>query len=166
MVGYHSRAGSGGNPLAHTLSGSKIERMILNKREASEFLLHGTVAAKYAYRLRFFPGCRALRGGCKGQPQHSYPCHNVGCGRFNYQHESKRVPCSNQRKSNSILEPEYDFMHMGLPKRFEITIHYLKHAAAYRASHYPGAAVVNDKSVRFADRIMIISCVLYFSVFE
>ena len=47
MVGYHSKAGSGGNPLAHTLSSSKIERIILNDRPASELLLHGTIASKY-----------------------------------------------------------------------------------------------------------------------
>ena len=38
MVGYHSKAGSGGNPLADTMSSSKIERIILKDSPASELL--------------------------------------------------------------------------------------------------------------------------------
>ena len=60
MVGYHSRAGSGGNPLSHTMSSGKIERMFINGREASEFLLHGYVGAKHGVPMAFVAGDKEL----------------------------------------------------------------------------------------------------------
>ena len=41
MVGYHSMAGKGGNPLAHTLSSSKLDSVFINGQQTSEFFLHG-----------------------------------------------------------------------------------------------------------------------------
>ena len=44
MVGYHSRAGSGGNPLSHTMSSGKIERIFSMAR-----FLRFAPSAKYAF---------------------------------------------------------------------------------------------------------------------
>lgn len=40
MIGYHARAGAGGNPLSHTLSSRKVHRIFINDRPASEFYIH------------------------------------------------------------------------------------------------------------------------------
>ncbi len=40
FIGYHARAGAGGNPLAHTLSSAKLHRIFINDRPASEFYIH------------------------------------------------------------------------------------------------------------------------------
>lgn len=40
FVGYHARAGAGGNPLAHTLASSKVHRLFIGERPASEFYIH------------------------------------------------------------------------------------------------------------------------------
>ena len=75
LVGYHARAGSGGNPLAHTMSSSKIERVLLNDREASELLLHGTIASKYHLPLTFFSGdntiCKEITNICPNTITHA-----------------------------------------------------------------------------------------------
>ena len=153
MVGYHSRAGSGGNPLAHTLSGSKIERMIINDREASEFLLHGTVAAKYGVPLAFLSGDVGL---CEEVSKVSPNTHThatmlgVGDSTISMNPEESRFQI--KEKVTAALNRDLASCIWVLPKRFEIKIRYMKHAAAYRASHYPGAAAVDSKSVRFADR--------------
>ena len=60
MVGFHSRAGSGGNPLSHTWSSGKIERMFINGKEASEFLLHGYIGAKHGVPIAFVSGDKEL----------------------------------------------------------------------------------------------------------
>ena len=65
LVGYHARAGSGGNPLAHTMSSAKIERIFLNDRQASELLLHGTIASKYHVPLAFVSGDSVICGEIK-----------------------------------------------------------------------------------------------------
>ena len=56
MVGYHSMAGYGGNPLAHTMSSAKIDSIYINDQQASEFLLHGNIAAKLGVPLAFVSG--------------------------------------------------------------------------------------------------------------
>lgn len=40
FIGYHARAGAGGNPLSHTLSSRNVHRIFLNDRPASEFFIH------------------------------------------------------------------------------------------------------------------------------
>ena len=60
MVGYHSRAGHGGNPLAHTMSSASLETVTINDRQASEFFLHGNIAARHKVPLVFLSGDAAL----------------------------------------------------------------------------------------------------------
>ena len=56
MIGYHSRASSSTNPLAHTMSSSKIDKILVNDQAASEFFLHGNIASKYKVPLVFLSG--------------------------------------------------------------------------------------------------------------
>jgi len=44
FVGYHSRAGSGGNPLSHTLSSTKLFSIRLDGEPVSELRLHALAA--------------------------------------------------------------------------------------------------------------------------
>jgi len=44
FIGYHSQAGSSGNPLSHTMRGSYVDYLKINEHYASEFLLHGLFA--------------------------------------------------------------------------------------------------------------------------
>ena len=60
MVGYHSMAGKGGNPLAHTLSSSKLDSVFINGQQTSEFFLHGNIAAKHGVPLVFVSGDAGL----------------------------------------------------------------------------------------------------------
>ena len=59
LLGYHSKAGSEGNPLAHTLTG-KIAQLRLNGEIASEFLLHARAAALFDVPVVFVSGDREL----------------------------------------------------------------------------------------------------------
>ena len=60
MVGYHAPAGSGGNPLAHTMKGSRIWRMRINDQLASEFLMHAYACAYYGVPVVMVAGDEAL----------------------------------------------------------------------------------------------------------
>ncbi len=60
FVGFHSAAGSGGSPLAHTISGRMFSRIELNGEVASEFLLYGLAAASVGVPVVFLSGDRAL----------------------------------------------------------------------------------------------------------
>ncbi len=59
MIGYHSRAGGGGSPLEHTMSGNVTERRI-NDRPASEFLVHAYAAELLRVPVVFVSGDEAL----------------------------------------------------------------------------------------------------------
>lgn len=60
FIGYHSAAGSAGNPLAHTLSGSMFARIEINGVTASEFLIHAYAAATVGVPVIFLSGDAAL----------------------------------------------------------------------------------------------------------
>ena len=55
MIGYHSRAGSGDNPLAHTNSG-KISALEINGHFASELMINALTAAYVNVPLVFVSG--------------------------------------------------------------------------------------------------------------
>lgn len=54
-TGYHSKAGTEDNPLAHT-SNLRISRLILNGEVASEFTMNALCAARYGVRSVFLSG--------------------------------------------------------------------------------------------------------------
>jgi D-amino peptidase len=60
MVGYHSMAGSGGNPLAHTLDDEEIEWIKINDKCASEFLLNAYTASYVGVPVICVSGDEAL----------------------------------------------------------------------------------------------------------
>lgn len=60
FVGYHSAAGSGGNPLSHTVSGRAFTRVELNGELGSEFLLYGYAAGSVGVPVAFVSGDAAL----------------------------------------------------------------------------------------------------------
>ena len=59
LVGYHSRMGSGGNPLSHTMSGN-VTWLKINDSYASEFSFHAYTAALVKVPLAFVSGDKGL----------------------------------------------------------------------------------------------------------
>ena len=60
MVGYHARAGSGGNPLAHTLVGSLVAELRINQQPVSEFRINTMAATLEKVPVVFVSGDEAL----------------------------------------------------------------------------------------------------------
>ena len=60
MVGYHSRAGSGGNPMAHTMLGRMFAEMRLNGTPMSEYMLHTMAAGLEDVPVVFLSGDEEL----------------------------------------------------------------------------------------------------------
>src|SRR5258708_5529203 len=55
FLGYPSKAGSDGNPLAHTLS-LKVSRLAINGETASELFMHSLAAAMFKVPVAFVSG--------------------------------------------------------------------------------------------------------------
>ena len=150
MVGYHSRAGSGGNPLSHTMSSGKIERMVINGREASEFLLHGYVGAKHGVPMAFVAGDKELcREVTEVSPDTATFVTMEGVGDSTISiHPGKSLRTIRKTVCDALKSVHRSSV-WSLPDEFELSIRYVKQTAAYRASQYTGAETVSPKTVRF-----------------
>ena len=93
MVGYHSMAGKSGNPLAHTMSSSKLDSVFINEQQTSEFFLHGNIAAKHGVPLVFVSGdaglCEEVKDVSPNTTTHATMV-GVGDSTINIQPETSR----------------------------------------------------------------------------
>jgi len=150
MVGYHSRAGSGGNPLSHTMSSGKIERMVINGREASEFLLHGYVGAKHGVPIAFVAGDKELcREVTEVSPDTATFVTMEGVGDSTISIHPGKSLRTIRKTVCDALKSVHKNSAWPLPDEFELSIRYVKQTAAYRASQYTGAETVSPKTVRY-----------------
>lgn len=147
FIGYHSRAGSGGNPLAHTLSSRKVSELRLDGIPTSELRIHtlaaGTVGvpvvlvtgdkALCAEAETLVPGCRtvAVSEGQGASTTSLHPTEAVAL----IQHEAEVALRSIE---SAPLVPQG-------PHRLEVE--YREQATAFARSHYPGAALVDDRTI-------------------
>lgn len=147
LIGYHSRAGSGASPLAHTMSGS-LTYVKINERFASEFLFAAYTAAMLKVPLAFVSGDRGL-------------CEEIA--RFHPHIQTMAVKWGTGDSTNSLhpeeaveqirsgvtraLESDLALCQVPLPEHFRLEIRYRQHANALRASFYPGAEKLDDHTV-------------------
>lgn len=153
LVGYHARAGSGGNPLAHTMSSAKIERIVLNGREASELLLHGTIASKYRIPIIFVSGdsiiCKEIESISPSVVTHS-TMEGIGDSTISI-HPELSINII-KKKSEASFKGDLNRCVWAHPKKFKLIINYMKQADAYKAAQYPNARLINSKSVCYEDQ--------------
>ncbi len=151
MIGYHSGAGTDGNPLAHTFSSEKIAYLKVNDQLADEFLINTYTAGLAGVPVVFVSGDETL-------------CESV----VNFNSSIKAV-ATKKGISNSVIsihpdeatarikaavqealdEPNRKLCKVNLPSGFKIEINYINHAQAYRASFYPGVKQLNPNTVLF-----------------
>ena len=153
MVGYHSRAGQGGNPLAHTLSSSKLDSITINDRQTSEFFLHGNVAAKHSVPLVFLSGDVGLcEEVLEVSPGTTTVATMVGVGDSTISIQPQESLEAIKTKVKSALSGELSNCLWDHPKSFVVHIRFNKQQLAYRASHYPGAALFDPKTIAFTTK--------------
>ena len=153
MVGYHSRAGSSGNPLAHTMSSAKVDEMILNDKPASELLLHGTIASKYQVPLVFVSGdfgiCKEAKLINPLTITHS-AMKGIGNSTISIQPELSRLKI--KKKAEKSLSLDLKLCTWAHPKKFKLEIKYMKHVDAYKAAQYPGTMMLSPKRIVFENQ--------------
>ena len=153
MVGYHSRAGQGGNPLAHTLSSSKLDSITINDRQTSEFFLHGNIAAKHGVPLVFLSGDVGLcEEVLEVSPGTTTVATMVGVGDSTISIQPQESLAAIKTKVKSALSGELSNCLWDHPKSFVVHIRFNKQQLAYRASHYPGAELFDPKTIAFTTK--------------
>ena len=147
-IGYHSGAYSNLNPLAHTKNSSKYNRISLNDRVGSEFLINSYTALSLGVPILFISGdeniCREARDF---DPSIVTNPILKGKGNASISHS----PIYNYKSiyKNSLKALESLDKDQRLPESFQLSIEFIHHRDAYRASFYPGMEVVDEKTLRF-----------------
>lgn len=149
MVGYHSYAGSAGNPLSHTLE-DDMAYIKINGEFASEFLINSYTASLVGVPVVFVSGDIEL---CKNAYKINPSIKTVETGKG----EGNSVICKHPDVINNnikegveeSLKTQFRNNILPLPNYFEVELSYNLHTKAYKASFYPGMKQVAAKNLEF-----------------
>jgi D-amino peptidase len=149
MVGYHSRAGSGANPLAHTISGN-IAGIKINGSYASELLINAYTAAYVNVPLVFVSGDEGI---CEDAtlliPRIAAVAVKRGVGDASINIHPHLAVDQIIEQVQTALQDDVSTCRLPLPEQFAVQITYKDHAMACRASFFPGAVLEQPHTVGF-----------------
>lgn len=139
LVGYHSRAGSGANPLAHTLT-TDISQMKINSQPVAEFHLMAMTAAYEKVPLVFVSGDAALCQDVKAYDAAiETVATNKGIGESVFSLHPEQAIRQIRKGVENALQNRQQIQPQPLPTRLELEVEYKHPPRAYRNSFYPGA---------------------------
>ncbi|MFT4149127.1 MAG: M55 family metallopeptidase [Paracoccaceae bacterium] len=148
-TGYHAKAGSEANPLAHTTT-LRISRLLLNGQVASEFTVNALCAARYGVASVFLSGDAEICADARAQVPGIATVETLqGFGRA-------ALSLSPARAREAIRSGVETALTQGagtappLAGPFEVVIEFTNPTDAFRASWYPGAVAHGPRAVAFA----------------
>ncbi len=155
MTGYHTCAGSDGNPLAHTMNPG-VEKVLLNGTACSEFTINALYAAYMAVSVIFQSGdemvCGMAKELCPGIITVA-ATRGIGGGAVGLHPEEAREQIGGgmeravRRLKEQLKDGKASDCRIRLPEHFTLDVHYREHKKAYRASFYPGAVKKRIRSI-------------------
>jgi D-amino peptidase len=149
MIGYHSRAGSNANPLAHTMSGSDLWVKI-NDRFASEFMINAYTAGLAGVPVAFVAGDAGLCEDAAGLiPRITTVAVKEGTGSSTLSIHPKLALKRIREGVQTALAGDLSQCQVKLPDHFVVEIRYRQHFKAYGFSFFPGASLVDPYTIRF-----------------
>lgn len=148
FIGWHSPAGTNGNPLSHTMSG-KPASVRLNGMPCSEFLLYS-----WACAMRGVPS--VLLTGDRRLTELSRPLHpglvtvpvKDGFGGLTRCKTPEWVEETIRQAAQQALRQDLSRACVHLPARFVFEITYKEVRNAVKYSFYPGFKLVSDDTIR------------------
>ena len=150
MVGYHSWAGSGADPLAHTISSGVIIYIQINDMYVSEFILNAYTAGLVKVPVVFVSGdtgiCEQAESFIPGIQTVAVK-HGVGNSTVSIH---PHLAVERIRESvQEALEGDVSKCRVKLPKHFSVEIKYKEHSKAYKSSFYPGVTLKEPTVIQF-----------------
>ena len=150
FVGYHSEAGSPGNPLSHTMTG-RPQHIRLNGKAVSEFMIYSLCAAYEGVPTVFLSGDKAL---CE-HGEALYPWLVTAPTKTGYGDSVDSLAPA--RAHELIYEKTLLALTEGLkkaevpafPEKFEVEVEYKDHANAYEMQFFPGCHLIDPQTVGF-----------------
>ena len=157
MTGYHTCAGSDGNPLAHTMN-LGVEKAALNDIPCSEFTLNAMYAAYQKIPVIFLSGdrmiCDMAEDLCPGiTTVATIQGMNGGSIGMHPEEAAERIYSGMEQAVKKLVKQtkagkSADCL-ISLPEYFILKVRYRDHKKAYTASFYPGAVKTGPKTVVF-----------------
>lgn len=148
LVGYHSKAGSEGNPLAHTLT-LRVARIMINGQAVSEALIHSWAAALHDVPVVFLSGDRGICTDMKSvNPGITTVAVSEGFGPSTVSLAPRRAQRLIREGVSAALQGDRNACSLALPESFMLDVVYSNPVQAYKSSWYPGARYMGDQTVR------------------
>src|SRR3954471_23363500 len=149
FVGYHAKAGSDDNPLAHTLR-LRVAHLMINGEIASEFHMHALAAATVRVPSAFLSGDAGIcTDAQKIVPGIVTVPVSRGIGPSTLSIAPSLAVKEIREGVTRALQGNRTACRITLPKHFTLEIKYTTPVDAYRASWYPGAKHAADRTVAF-----------------
>ena len=149
FIGYHARASSGGNPLAHTMSSSRIAGMRINGIWASEYLLYAQAAATVGVPVVFVAGDEEI---CEDVRQANALCRTFavkkGRGATTINLHPTVALEGIRAESEAALRGDLEAAKLTLAESFVLEIGYKEQQVAFQKAFYPGATLSSPTTVR------------------
>jgi D-amino peptidase len=149
MVGYHSRAGSNANPLAHTMSGSDLYVKI-NDRFAAEFLMNAYTAALENVPVVFISGDAGIcEDATSFIPGITGVAVKQGQGNSTNNLHPQVAIDKIRAGAQQALKGDLARCRVQLPEHFTVEISYKNLAKAYGYSFFPGACLKDANTILY-----------------
>lgn len=149
MTGYHSGAGTGGQPLAHTMTGFS-HQIRINGEVTSEFTLNRMAAATVGVPSVFVSGDQMLCETAKTiDPGISTVATMEGIGGSTNSLHPEAARKAIRSGIEAALKNRGNWQVADIPDDFHMEIHCVKHEEAYKASFYPGVEMTGPHMLEF-----------------
>jgi D-amino peptidase len=148
-TGYHNKAGTDTNPLAHTLTGT-VSRLLINGEVASEYTLNALCAARYRVPSAFLSGDAGMCADAKVLvPAIGTVATSEGFGPATSSLTPGAAVKAIRDGVEAALSRDLSACLPRLADSFELVVEYTTPVEAYGASWYPGVEHVAARTLRF-----------------
>lgn len=148
FIGYHSAAGTDGNPLAHTMN-LNSNYVKINGELASEFVINSYVAASCGVPVVFLSGDKMLCDKSKEfNPSIETVAVKEGIGGATI-NINPDLACELIKEGVKKGLKRISSCKIDIPDKFETEINYKEHKDAKRASYFPGVEQISAHTVKF-----------------
>ena len=149
-IGYHSKAGTEANPLAHTTT-TRVSRLSLNGEVASEFTVNALCAARYRVPSAFLAGDAGICADARQTVPGIVTVETLeGAGRATVSLAPARARMRIRQGVEAALSRDLLGLAPLPAERYEAVVEFCNPSDAYRASWYPGARFHGPRAVAFA----------------
>ena len=148
-TGYHSKAGTEANPLAHT-SNMRISRLLLNGEVASEFTFNTLCAARYGVPSVFLAGDAGICAEARAMVPGLAAVETLeGKGKATISISPAWSRRLIREGVAEVLSGDFTRALPAMVDHYEVVIEFSDPTCAYRAGWYPGAKAHGPRAVAF-----------------